>query len=168
VKIKFLFLAFIFNFLSVTAFPQERNVEIQISLKSETIVTKSKNVLVKIKVINKSEQILNTEELGKIFLYFSKCHKDEMCYRQGDLLFAGVEIKPKKLKQNKSVEFESNLSSLTWQDNISSFRFQKNNFKMISAENIYFYAAIPRKNVLPDGSRLPEDFQSNQIIVRFD
>ncbi|HEY0459510.1 MAG TPA: hypothetical protein VGC97_10265 [Pyrinomonadaceae bacterium] len=143
---------------------EEENPALQISLKDAAIQTKSENVPVKIKVTNKSKQILNTEDLGTLFLYFSKC-REEMCYRSQDLLYAVVGIKSQKLRANESIEFESNLSDLIWNDNLSSNDIGEKIYK-IPKENIYFYAAIPtRKNVLPDGVRLPEDFLSNQITV---
>ena len=167
-KLKLLFLVFIFNFLSIVSFAQEKNIEIQVSLKSPAIETKSKNVPVKIKITNKSEQILDTEDLGNLVLYFSTCRQDdEMCYRLGGLLSASVEIKSTKIKKNKSIEFEANLSDLVWGSILSSFRSSEKNFYTISKENKYFYAALPtRKNVLPDGTRLADDFLSNQITVR--
>lgn len=174
-KLRFLLSVLAVGLFSIAVFAQEKNIEIELSLKNPRILTTSKNVPVKIKITNKSEQTLNTEDLGNLFLYFSKCQKDVMCYTYGDLLFASVGIKSKKLKKNKSIEFKTNLSDLIWNDNMSSFRYGlkisgfksfNNNFYVIPTENIYFYAAIPtRKDVLPQGTRLPEDFLSNQITV---
>ncbi len=165
-NLRFLLLVLAVSLFSIASFAQEKNIEIELSLKDSKILTKSKNVPVKIKITNKSEQTLNTEDLGNLFLYFSKCQKNVMCYAGGDLLFASVGIKSKKLKKNKSIEFESNLSDSIWIDELSSFRYNKKNFYTIPTETIYFYAAIPtRKDVLPEGTRLPEDFLSNQITV---
>ncbi|MEP6903609.1 MAG: hypothetical protein ABJA66_17935 [Actinomycetota bacterium] len=165
-KLRFLFLLLATTVFSTFSFAQDKNIAIEISLKDLKILTTNKNVPVKIKITNKSEQILNTGDLGDLFLYFSKCRKVEMCYRQGDLLFGIVKIKSKTLKKDKSLEFESNLSDLIWIDELSSYRYDRKNFETIPAENIYFYAAIPtRKDVLPKGVRLPEDFLSNQIAV---
>jgi len=166
-KLRLLFLILAVSLVSSVSLAQEKNLAIEISLKNSNILTKSENVPVKIKITNKSAQTLNTEDLGNLFLYFSKCEKDVMCYTYGDLLFASVEIKSKKLKKNKSIEFESNLSDSIWIDQISSFRYSKKNFYTMPKENVYFYAAIPtRKDVLPEGTRLPEDFLSNQITVK--
>ena len=113
-----------FSFVSLA---QEKNLAIEISLKNSTILTTDKNVPVKIKITNKSAQTLKTEDLGNLFLYFSKCRKDEMCYRKDDLLSASVGIKAKILKKNKSIEFESNLSDFVWSDNLSSAHIDGNN-----------------------------------------
>ncbi|MBS1796267.1 MAG: hypothetical protein JSS81_20615 [Acidobacteria bacterium] len=114
----------------------------------------------------KSKKILETADLGRLFLYFSNCPKTGIYLCR--LYAAGVEIKPQRLKMNGSVEFESNLSDLIWTDYLSSFQSPAKNLDAIPVENIYFYAVIPvLKNVLPGGARLPEDYLSNQLTVSF-
>jgi hypothetical protein len=143
-KSKFLFIILAIGSFSVFSFAQERNFTVEISLKDNNRWTIGKDNLAKVKITNKSEQVLNTKDLKSLNFYLSRCPRVKKCATREDIYVAYSGIEAKNLKQNESLEFQANLTDLYWKPAISSsidFKYP-NNFKAVPFINKYFFADI--------------------------
>lgn len=169
-KIKFAVLLILM--LAVNSFAQSEIFTVDISLKENNWWKIGINNLLTVKVINKSEQILDTKKFEYLTLYFSKCSKIEWCVGQEDKFVSYPAIERKLLKKNELLEFEINLADLYWSGMNSSFIDMKHpkNISIIPFLNKYLYAdvAILRvdSNKKEKSSRCPlyDRYESNEIV----
>lgn len=170
-KLKVLFL--IVLLFSVNIYAQEQKITVEISLKETTLRRLAKNIPVKVKITNMSDQIINTADFGGIEFYFSKCPQAKKCKRRDDVYSASDAVKGKKLRKYQSLETEVNLADLYWTDPILSVfdtSFPKNIFTVPNV-NKYFFADVKLSNgsVKVDGVSgavlLNKSFESNEIEV---
>jgi Mor family transcriptional regulator len=171
-KLKILFLIVLVFSAKIYA-QQEQKITVEISLKETTLRKLAKNIPVKVKITNMSDQIFNTADIGGIEFYFSKCPQTKKCKRLDDLYSASDAIKNKRLKKYQSLETEINLADLYWTDPILSVfdtSFPKN-IDMVPNVNKYFFAdvKIPKGTAKIDDISgeilLNKSFESNEIEV---
>jgi hypothetical protein len=123
---------------------QQRNYEIQVFL-DQTIFSKNSETLrAKVTIKNKAERDLRTAGLKNVRFFFSKCLLGTPCERNDDTFVSFAEIPARKIRENKSFQFEVNLADLYWKDAKINPNYTENikNFKAVPNENIYFYAGI--------------------------
>ena len=174
-KFKSLFLILAVCFFSGSSFAQAKKFNIEISMPDNYWLTLKNNTPVKVKITNKSERELNTEQIAGISFYFSKCPQISKCGKRGDKFVAHSEVENKGLKKDASFEFEVNIADLYWMDAVSGNtnlnEKEPKNFEIISSDNKYFYAVVKTRSkylnekVMPGKSYNYESYESNEIIL---
>lgn len=162
---------FICSFGAVS-FAQDQNIVVNISLENTNLFGR-KVIPVKVRIINKSENLLNTETLTYLTFYFSVCSINDICESWKEKYIALAEIPEKRLKKDESFDFEIDLTDLYWMNAISSIRDfdAPKNFVTIPSENRFFYAIVSvfDKHLKSEGSlqSIPiyKNFPSNQILT---
>lgn len=174
-KAKGLFVALLIGLFSIISNAKE-NIELEVSFKENKVDMASTNIPVNMKIVNKSEQILDLEKLRGISFYFKRCSKIITCGVRGDLYLASAKLESRKLNKDEVYEFEINLADLYWKDAILStidLNYPKN-FTEVPRTNKYFHAVIQvfDKNIKLDNypSEIPiyKKFESNEVKVEFE
>ncbi|MBX7169706.1 MAG: hypothetical protein K1X72_02040 [Pyrinomonadaceae bacterium] len=163
-------------FLFGNCFAQELKFDFDISLNQNIFWAKDKNIIAKISITNKSEQILDTSKLNGLAFYLSKCPKVryQFCSTHGENFVSSVKIKSKFLKKDESLEFEVSLADLYWIDAISNsidFKYPKN-LNKVPISNKYFYGVISvfekylEVKDFPSKIPISKPFFSNEIVQK--
>lgn len=172
-KLKILFFALMISVFSIVSFAQEKSFELEITLGKTTFSVNERKVPVVVKITNLSDMELDTILLDEISFYFSRCSKNRVCDKHGDIFSASARIKSATLKKNGSVEFEVELADLYWNDlnpregDVSG----ATNLTLIPATSRFFYARIKlldkyiQKENNPTPIPVYKIFGSNEIEV---
>jgi hypothetical protein len=158
----------------LNVYARQSGLEISIALEETKFVATNLNAPLKIKITNKTAQIVNTEKLPGILFYFSKCRAvGENCpAAPKNTYVGGVDIKPKILKKDAFVEFEVNLTELSWNDaHAPVLDFSRLGTMSLIPEGAYFFYAEIRvfdKTAKPNETPRFTRFLSNEIEVKLE
>lgn len=143
-KFKFSVVFLMMFLLSISICGQERNFDLQVSLKENTITKTDKNIFATVTITNNSRQVLMSEDLGFIEFRFSKnMLGGEQGLVRNDSI-SRIDIPVKKLRENESLEFRVNLAKQDWHKSETDFGNTElsRKFKDIPKENIFFTAGV--------------------------
>ena len=94
---------------SAQANAQDKDFNVSISIKDQTFLQNSADWLVKVKITNLSDRVLNTKECGLIFKFRKTAPELKSANALGDYALQERLIKP-----GEAFEFEANLKNLRW------------------------------------------------------
>jgi hypothetical protein len=108
-KPKFLISILSVCLLAAAASAQEKDFDVAISVKDQTFLQNSGDWLVKVKITNLSDKVLNTRDCGLIFRFRKTAPESKSAVALGDYA-----LPERLIKQNETFEFEANLKKLRW------------------------------------------------------
>jgi hypothetical protein len=117
-KLKFLFSILLICFLAADSFAQEKDFDVSISIKDQTLLQTSGDWLVKVKITNLSDKALNTRDCGLIFRFRKTAPESKSANALGNYA-----LQERLIKQNETFEFEANLKNLRWIEPVKSSVF---------------------------------------------
>lgn len=88
---------------------QDKEFSVSISIKDQTFLQNSGDWLVRVKITNLSDKILNTKDCGLIFRFRKTAPESKSANALGDYA-----LQERLIKQNETFEFEANLKNLRW------------------------------------------------------
>lgn len=155
---------------------QERKFDIVFTLDGTSSRIDRKDAGATAKIINRSEEYLDTSTLPELNVYFSACQPSFPSCLDSSLYFATVEIPRARIAENDWVEFAIPLSDLEWIQGPyrrGSASYFKTDLSGVPKTNIFLYAdvKIPDGFVSgSDGSRKPKyrESVSNVVIATFE
>lgn len=158
---------------------QQREFDINVSLKGSTLGTAGSSVPVRVKITNRASDDLKTEDLSAGILFkFSKCRKTEICTARKQVYVGGADIKPKILKKGESFSFVVNLAGLNWNDAnaqvldftnaVTMVTIPENEYLFFAEIRIFEKANVPPPSVTsaPKPQASYRSFFSNEIPVK--
>jgi hypothetical protein len=88
---------------------QDKDFNVSISIKDQTFTQASAGWLVRVKITNLSDRVLNTKDCGLIFRFKKNAPGIKSANALGDYA-----LPERQIKQNETFEFEANLKNLRW------------------------------------------------------
>jgi hypothetical protein len=90
---------------------QEKDFDVSISIKDQTFLQNSGDWLVKVKIDNLSDKVLDTKDCGLIFRFRKTASESKSAAALGNYA-----LEPRLIKPGEAFEFEANLKILRWID----------------------------------------------------
>lgn len=175
VKFRFPAVYLLLIFLASVSFSQDFKFELEVSLDETAIDRTESEIPATVIITNKSEKVLYTDGLGSVEFKFSKCMEDTDCGLLRNDFISQVRIPRKKLFENESFEFKTNLAEQNWSisnsaaDNTGS----QINFTKLPSQNIFFTANVKmltgyrntaNKKNQPDNDKMGKRPQYNKSV----
>lgn len=147
----------------------EYNLSISID---KTIFTLNEEANIRAKIENTSGQNVKPDDLRYVKFNLSKYGKDVMKHRTSELYTSRLSLRNSKLAGHEAVEFEVDLTNLTWADALSSnleASNVRNMFDVIPSGNYYLFVElkIPAANSTKEYPRVIS-IKSNEILVKIE
>jgi hypothetical protein len=112
-KLKFLFSILVICLFATASSTrtnaQKKQFDVSISVKDAAFLLLPGDWLVKVKITNLSDKVLNTKDCALLFKFRKTASESESANAIG-----GYPIEERLIKQNESFEFEANLKNLRW------------------------------------------------------
>ncbi|HEX8247203.1 MAG TPA: hypothetical protein VF599_03380 [Pyrinomonadaceae bacterium] len=104
-----LFICLLATVSSAQVNAQEKDFDVSISIKDQAFLQNSGAWLVRVKITNFSDKVLNTKDCGLIFRFRKTAPESKSADALGDYA-----LQERSIKQNETFEFEANLKNLRW------------------------------------------------------
>lgn len=171
-SLSFVALLLLLNVSSVSSQAKTDPLKLSISLTATTL-NLHREIKVKVKVENKTDHTVDLKNHRDVIFKLTKHDKEIGNCHRSECLASTFPLKTNKIiKSGESFDFEADLTSLHWYDEISSaydFREPENMAEVIQSGSYHLFMSLylPAENSAKGNSRLVE-IKSNKILVKFE